>query len=368
MSRASAPLLRAILRHIDGIAVFNKHKWYGELDIDPELAKITRVIPRRKTLVCKALRRARLRQLADALSTAFAGRLARQSDADIVFAYIGTDSGLLRRTAQIAQQSGKAYVFYVVDDFLASLRITGANDVVIDRARRDAAVAIRGAKHVFAITDGLGEQVRRTFDVATTTLELAFEPGKIVKPAVKLQVVYVGSINFLYTAGLLDLFRAVGQVREKSGADLTVRLVCPESKARIGLGELPAFVHAAPERTAEGLASEIASSLCAFLPYSFEDKEKPMVSTSFPSKSLEYLGYARSIVVYGPDYGVTSRRFRSASLPSVVASAPELEDILRVHVADHPDYSAFYTNYLRAVHSLEAVGATFCKDLGVESC
>ena len=39
---------------------------------------------------------------------------------------------------------------------------------------------------------------------------------------------------------------------------------------------------------------------------------------------MEDLSYARSIVVYGPDYGVAIQYFRKAGLPTVVSSVVEL--------------------------------------------
>jgi hypothetical protein len=129
------------------------------------------------------------------------------------------------------------------------------------------------------------------------------------------------------------------------------------------LGELPSFVVAAPEPTAEGLAHEIASSLFAFLPYSFGVQEKAMVTTSFPSKSLEYLAYARSIVVYGPEYGVATQYFRAAGLPSIVSSPAELEEALHGHIRSSPDFSGLYRQYLKTFHSTLAVRETLCTSL-----
>jgi hypothetical protein len=265
--------------------------------------------------------------------------------------------------------SGKAYALYLVDDFVASLRISGADQETIQRTQSQVGTALRGAKHVFAITSGLGDQMLATFGVTPITLPLAFEyrPDAAPGPPAKSQIIYVGSINFLYSAGLLDLFKIVEQIRQSSGLDLKVRLTTPASQAQQELGELPPFVIAAPEPTAESLAQEIASSLFAFLPYSFAVREKAMVSTSFPSKSLEYLAYARSIVVYGPDYGVATQYFRNAGLSTVVSSPEQLAATTLSHVTTRPDASRDYKKYLETSHSLSVVRNILCASIGLET-
>jgi len=81
---------------------------------------------------------------------------------------------------------------------------------------------------------------------------------------------------------------------------------------------------------------------------------------------MEYLAYARSIVVNGPDYGVATQYFRRAGLPSVVSSPEELEDMIFTHLTTQPDFSAMYREYLASAHSLVAVRKTLCAGLELE--
>jgi hypothetical protein len=155
----------------------------------------------------------------------------------------------------------------------------------------------------------------------------------------------------------------VEHVRRSSGTDLTVRLTVPASVATAQLGELPPFVLSAPVETSEGLAREIASSLFAFLPYTFDLQHKTMVSTSFPSKSMEYLAYARSIVVYGPDYGAATKLFRERELPSIASSPTELKEMTQFHLKAWPEHSAIYRNYLEEAHSLKTARNSLCAGL-----
>jgi hypothetical protein len=367
LRRAGTPILRSIRDYIDGIVIYPIGKRYEHCDLDLELAPLCDTLPRFTTLLCKAMRRYPVLDwgLSDALPPRMLAREVRRSTADILFAFVGSDYGMLKRASRLAALAQKSSVFYVVDDFLASLQNSGAKKSSLQKAEKEARIAFSVAKHVFTITDGLGEYLHDRFGVFTSTLSLAFEPEPRPAASLKKQIIYVGSINFLYAEGLRDLFKAVEGVRRASGVDLRVRLTVSAELAALDLGTLPSFVVAAPAESSIELATEIASSLFAFLPYSFNSREKAMVTTSFPSKSMEYLAYARSIVVYGPDYGVSTKLFQKSCMPSVVSSPAALEDMTRMHLKESPEYFVQYRKYLATAHSLEAARKTICRDLGL---
>jgi hypothetical protein len=371
MHRAGSPILRSIINHIDGIAIYQIRHRYKRSEFDRALEPLCIDLSRLPTLLCKALRRVSAFDvgISDTLPSLALARKMSSLTADILFTYVGADPGIMTRATKLAAQTGKRNVFYIVDDFLAPLRIAGAKENVLQRESERACKALRGAKHVFTITDGLGAHLRQSYGISSTTLQLAFEPEPRLTVPPKKQILYMGSINFLYAACLLDLFRAVDQVRQSSGVDLTVRLMTVSSNAMVAeqLGDLPPFVTSAPAQDAKDLATEIASSLFTFLPYSFNMQEKSMVSTSFPSKTLEYLAYARSIVVYGPEYGVATKLFREKNLPSVLASPDELEEAITTHLKVLPDYSVIYRTYLARTHSLDAARRTIIEDLSLEA-
>jgi hypothetical protein len=370
MHRASPSILRAIIGHIDGIAMYQIRHRYERHELDRELEPLCIGVSRPTTVLCKALRRYPALDfgISDTLPAHALARVVRNSPADILFSHVGADPGILTRAAKLASLAGKQNAFYVVDDFLAPMRIAGATGTALEREHERARKALFSAKHIFTITDGLGDHLRRSYGISSTTLPLPFEPGARDTFAPKNQILYAGSINFLYAAGLLDLFRAVDRVRQAAGVDLTVRLLTTSSAAEITklLGKLPPFVVFGPARNGDDLISEIASSIFAFLPYSFDAREKSMVTTSFPSKALEYLAYARSILVYGPDYGVATKLFRETGMPSIATSAEELEQAAVLHLTSSPDHSVIYRKYLIEEHSLAASRKTICGALGLE--
>jgi hypothetical protein len=369
LCRAAPPILRSISQYIDGIAIYPTGQRFTESDLDRELAPLCYTVPGFATLISKGFRRFPALDfgISDWLPTQVLASVVKRSDADILFSFVGADYSALIRAGRLAGLTGKSCVFYLVDDFLAAMRISGAQPADMTKAAAMSQDILRRAKHVFTITDGLGEHFRESFGIAPTTLRIAFEPEPVPAPPRKKQIIYVGSVNFLYASGLRDLFKLVDQIRRNSGEDLTVRLTADMAVASEQLGNLPSFVTSAPLESSDALAKEIASSLFAFLPYSFDLREKAMVSTSFPSKSLEYLASARSIVVYGPEYGVATKLFREEGMPSVTSSSKELLAVILEHLAASPDHSTVYRNYLATEHGLAVIRKTFCQDLDLGS-
>jgi hypothetical protein len=193
------------------------------------------------------------------------------------------------------------------------------------------------------------------------TLPLAFEPLRRPEVPVKDQIFFLGSVNFLYADALKVLIDTVAQARAQTGRDLSIRFTSASTRM---LDPLPNFVTVAPIEGAEALAREIAASLFAFLPYSFDEKLKTMVTTSFPSKSMEYFAYARSIVAYAPSYSNSSRLFGRHGLPTATDSRQELSQIIGAHLNSPPDHNALYRDYLERFHSLGAVRNTILATLG----
>jgi hypothetical protein len=199
------------------------------------------------------------------------------------------------------------------------------------------------------ITAALGELLHQQFSISPVTLPLAFEPNPRPEPALKSQIFFLGSVNFLYVEGLKTLIQIVERLRGELACNLTIRLTSPGGTD--ALGPLPFFVNATPIVGADALAAEIAASLFAFLPYSFDPALRTMVTTSFPSKAMECLAYARSLVVHAPSYSNSARLFTEASLPQVTHTDADLEVAVRNHLENAPDHSACYRTYLADNHS-----------------
>jgi len=346
--RASTPMLRAVRDTIDVIALFPWDRHFRAAMLDPVLAPLCRAPSLLLTWLRLAMRRLSLRPMESRLAATLVGGRAARSKAEHILCLEGSDPDVLADVAAVAARAGKPFSVYVVDDFLIPMRLAGAGEATIEAARQRARTLLQRADHVFAISDGLGKIFEKDFGVTTTTLPLVFEPGPQYAEPLRKQILFVGSVNFLYADALRQLLAVVTQVRAQTGEDLVIRLTSPSAAA---LGELPPFVTVAPLKGAEALARELSASLFAFLPYSFEEKVADMVRTSFPSKLMEYLAYARSIVAFAPDYANSSAYFRDFGLPYLVHDLAALKATILLHLREQPMHASLYRQQLQSVHA-----------------
>jgi hypothetical protein len=359
--RASVPILRSIADHIAMIGLYSQNRHFGIESVHPALRGLCRSLPRAFIWMRIVRRRLGLPDdFENGLISRLVARWIRQSGATHLLVLEGSDPEVLARADAIARRAGIPFSVYLVDDFECTMRLQHRSDREIARKKTRMGQNLRRARHIFAITDGLAALLRRQFDVEASTMNLAYEAGPAPMPARKDEIFFLGSINFLYLDALQTLLDIVGKLRAETGRDITVRFT---HGYRTALDPLPAFARAEPIRDSAGLAEAIAASLFAFLPYSFHDNVRVMVETSFPSKSLECMAYARSLVVYAPDYSSSAKFFIGAGLPVLARTTVELEQEIRRQLDDPPDHRARYRQHLMEHHGAEAVRQTLLLSL-----
>lgn len=357
---ASVPILKSIADKIATIALYPRDRRYGLGSVHPALRPLCRRLP----LFFLWLRPLRRRLLPDDFENGTVARIvggwARRSGAAHIFSLEGSDPEVLARVGAIAEHAGLPFSVYLVDDIESTMRLNGRTESDIARTMASMRKTLVGAHHVFAITDELGALLHKQFGITTVTLRLALEPPPTRGSSRRDQIFFLGSINFLYLSALRTLLEIVKRLRAETGRDITVRFTHDMPTA---LDPLPDFVHAAPIVDANAMMEEISTSLFAFLPYGREPELRTMVETSFPSKSMEYLAHARSIVVYAPDYSNSVRFFQKASLPAITLTPQALEQEIRRQLAAPADHAAQYRAYLAAQHSPRTVRETLLSTL-----
>jgi hypothetical protein len=351
--RAGTPIITSILDHVAQVALYPVDRRYRLPQVAPMLRPISRSLPLLFTLFRAFRKRFLASDFENGLVAMIVARWARRCSASHILVLEGSDPEVLARAARIAAKAKKSLSVYLVDDFEWTMRLHGSSESDIACVTTQVHEILSRTTNVFAITDELGEWLRTRFGVSPVTLPLAFDPKPRPAMPVKDQIFFLGSVNFLYADALRTLIDAVAHTRADTGRNLTIRFT--SANGIEDLGVLPEFVTVAPIEGAEALAREISASLFAFLPYSFDERLKAMVTTSFPSKSMEYLAYARSIAVYAPPYSNSSQLFNRAGLPSVTASRAELQRLIASHLESPPDHHAKYRDYLERFHAPAAI-------------
>lgn len=244
---------------------------------------------------------------------------------------VGIDPGTLVRARSVAKHLGLPLYIYLVDDIEthpANSKTPRLNPL-ITRILRDAA-------RVYTITDELGVMCNARYGIKTRRLPLIPDVHKITAPKLTKEAeqrapfaVYLGSINHLYEDGLRHLVDAVDSLREKTGQDLKLRFFSdPAAVRRLCGGVIPPWIVAGSEKDDAVVRHQIKNAALCFLPYSFSEAARTMVSTSFPSKLLDYLLGARAIVVFAPDYSIAYKTLSINCVPHVVSTPEALAGIL----------------------------------------
>jgi glycosyltransferase involved in cell wall biosynthesis len=260
--------------------------------------------------------------------------------------------------------SGLPVDVYLVDDIEASAS-HGPDEKFVDLGHAILAATLRASDRVFAISPGFCEHLESRFGVAVEWLPV---PSSITPPehvaedpaADKRYLVFVGALNHLYVDALRDLYEVISlrnAAARPGEAPMLLELLTYSEPARF-LDSLPdrkwVEVHEnlpEPERM-----RRLGRAHACFLPYSFLESGRLMVTTSFSCKILEYFSCGRPILVYGPAYASIPRYFKECGLEICAVDRSELPAALdSIAAHDGPELIRSYRTAWETRHSGEAL-------------
>lgn len=289
--------------------------------------------------------------LTDRFSLSF--RMTGEEDCCLL-APIGIDAGSMVRAWVHAKRIGVPLHVYFVDDLEthpSNSKICNLNWLI--------AQVLEESAQIYTVTEELGKLFAARYRVSYKVLPLVSSnvfSGVRTDCKAKYFGVYLGSINHLYKDGLSILINEVEKLRNISNLNLKLRLISsPADAATLRDAALPAWIDCGTEKCDEKIRSDIRESMFCFLPYSFESTEKIMVSTSFPSKMLNYLTDARAIVVFAPAYSTAAKILNRFNLPFVVSTVKDLGVALSTILYEKPELSADYYGIVDKMYSPSAI-------------
>jgi hypothetical protein len=116
-------------------------------------------------------------------------------------------------------------------------------------------------------------------------------------------------------------------------------------------------------RSSDEWRKTLKTSWAIFLPYSFDESVRVMVSTSFPTRVSECITSGRPLLVYGPSYATLPRYFLANGLAVCVQSRTELKAALQtIEQEDSAKLISKYQAALNRYHSYEAIVAKMGPD------
>jgi glycosyltransferase involved in cell wall biosynthesis len=294
------------------------------------------------------------------------GRIAkaiRASSGQRIFAFFGGNPWFLAVVKMLKRQTGLPLDIYLVDDLEESCRLNG-QPILARWVRWFEPKVLRQADRVFVISPGYGEHLRSKYGIAAEWLpipfrvqQLEYRPYKTDNPDVR-TVAYIGGINALYLSALKEFLEVVAQWNKKSGSFKIKVLLLSYSEPMWVEKELAGFSDWELRHRASAKERRQALEGCwaVFLPYSFEETVRVMVSTSFPSRLSECMTAGRPLLVYGPSCATLSRYFVENGLSLCVQSKSGLEGALgQIGQLDSEAMIKGYESVLERYHSRDAV-------------
>lgn len=288
-----------------------------------------------------------------------------KSGARRIFACCGADPWFLWVIEFFKRYSNLPVDVYLVDEFESSALLNGQVNFAKTVAGWEKRI-LPEADRVFAISKGFVEHLKNKSGLKNChwlPIPIPLEGDKIryIPPSFTNEtkkIAYFGAVNPLYVGGIKDILENIRILNAKK-TDSKYRLVImsytePETVfSQIGAPADFEFLHKADIETCRKIMSE---SLAIFMPYTFEQKHRIMVSTSFPSRLAETIKIGRPLLVYGPDYASLPCYFKENNLNFVVTDRMKLADALQnMEKYDNPDTINGYETILKKYHSAEAL-------------
>lgn len=293
----------------------------------------------------------------------------RSTNTSWIFCPCGVDPKGLKRAVTISKFCKIPLAMYLVDDFLSGA-ILANNEKNLKIAEHDVFRLLNCVSKIFVISEGLKRRVKQLYNLDSVVLPLPYQ-----LPQNKLsnyngednryQIMFVGSISHFYIDGLVEMAEVIEKINMENKFNIKFRFTQKRvSSVKRLVGDFKC-IESIPCETSEELYKELSNSLICFVPYSFDLKYKEMVSTSFPSKTLDYLSASKNILVYAPKYSTSVEYFKKYNLDTIldVKNKSKLYDVVLGQIKKRCDYSNKYRDIVSKVHSLDNIKNILIKEL-----
>jgi hypothetical protein len=274
----------------------------------------------------------------------------------------------------LIQKLGISTHIYLVDEIETSARSQQPRCLQF-WIRPALARVLKNCSSVFAISEGFVEYLKSEFQCNARWLPLPSQPkpsAAAILPRGKkfdTNIVFTGALNALYLGPLKDLYEEISELNKKSEMGLFFKLevlsYCPPDALISLLSDQDHLVFRQNLPAKERIMRMSQAAAC-FLPYSFSESERLMVSTSFSCKIIEYFLSGSLIFVYGPKYASIPRYFIKENLPVCTTSRAELRQALaNLYSIQQSDYLNNYQAIWKKNHSPSAFVKTIFSNLKV---
>jgi O-antigen/teichoic acid export membrane protein len=294
------------------------------------------------------------------------GDAIRRSAANRIFAFAGARFWFLAGVRLLRWSFRLPIEIYLVDDFEAWQRLH-AQTSLLPLLRRLEGGTLRRMDRIWAISPRYVRHLEEKYQVqaewlpvTVRTTEVAYVPYRAAEPDVR-SFIFIGAANALYRDALLAFARVLGELNASGKLGYQSRLdfytYMPFEHCESVWKDSP-HIRLHCQRPDEERYAALRNAWGMILAFSFEERTRLMVSTSFSTKFTESLTSGRPVIFFGPEDAAVMTYARNQGLPLVATSPAALPEVLeQIPAVDGPGLIARYEATLRQFHSASALRA-----------
>lgn len=288
----------------------------------------------------------------------------KQSNSDIIFVPLGADIRGYIRAVELARTANLPLAVFIGDDFENYARLSNGknNKKLVEKHLQR---CLNATNKFFVISKGLQTLMVENYQVSSTVLNLPFKKQYSVDTAIRNNTVFfLGNASHFYHDGLIDMMDVICDYNEQYNSNVLMQFSIVNLPAIFTKRHLQ-YIHYGQYENDYSQSEAIAKSLFCIIPTSFEKKYQGIISTSFPSKLMECMAFAKKIVVYGPKDSSSVAYFAENGLQDYIdeRDKKKLFSTLQREM-DHPsDHSESYNKALIQNHSYDAIKNTILHGL-----
>lgn len=276
-----------------------------------------------------------------------------------LFIPLGADYRELKRAYLCSKVYHLSVSIYIVDDFLEYNQFFSRTSIEYQKLKKNIINYLKAMDCIFVISKGMQDRIYDLTGRWAVLLPIPYENKKIFETSERalMQVLFLGSINRLYIQGIQDMAEIIDNLNEKENLQIRFRFTYKSiAEVKQIIGNYKCIISRHIETEVE-LKKEMRDSIFCFMPYSDDESLSLMQYTSFPSKLVEYMSSARSIVIYGNEKNSAKSYFEENKLPQVIVGRDKemLEKCILQHIEQNKDYSKQYNNILKKNHSFNSI-------------
>ena len=297
----------------------------------------------------------------------------RRRGANRIFAFPSGSCVCLFNAWLLGRLSGLPVDVYLVDD-LEALAVMNQQHFIARVTRWTETKLLPRFAKVYTLSKGHAEHLQAKYGIQPEWLPLVIRAEEIAyapPPASgeTRSIGFCGSTNPLYREALHELSEVVAHLNKTTPHRYRISLFTVGRPADFEtIFPDPSIVDLFYGLPNEQIVARLRQSYANFLPYSFSESLKVMVSTAFSCKTAEYFAAGRPILVYGPAYASVPRHFLEHGLPLVCTERGKLEALIsEVERFDNPALAASYSDLVSAYHSPAALRQRLAPDTDADS-